>query len=130
MTYRHLLSLIKKKSVDGETQVSRSRNGTYKPLASYTEFESAFKTAPKKGPMPGEPDYAAWMRQELGKAQKLERRQWLQSLLEHTRGRGRWIALGGAVVGGVVLYMVLFTRTFWRLRRTVHNWFVSPTKKE
>jgi serine/threonine-protein kinase len=133
-THRQLLSLIKKKAVDADTPVGRSRNGDFRALGSYPEFSkylgkvkaakasavaehldhmmsSLHQEAPKKGSR--EPARSRGRQRGSLRGDPL----WLAV-------RKHWLLWSGAVTALFIAYLIIFQPMwFVKLRITIHQWF-------
>jgi serine/threonine-protein kinase len=133
-TNRQLLALIKKKAVDADTPVGRSRDGDFQALGSYPEFSSYLgKVKARKASAVAEhlDQMMSSLHQEAPKKSSPER--------ARSRGRDRgslrgvplwpavskhWLLWSGAAAALLIAWL-LIDQPMWfvKLRITIHQWF-------
>ena len=120
VTYRQVLAMLKKKAVEADTPASRSRNGVFRALGSYPEFNHLAKG--RAGKFAEQIDLTSWLSQEAPKKGSRERGRWRERLWP--TGPKRKLIWGGAAAVLVVAWFI-FSRTvwFWRLQNAIVHWF-------
>jgi eukaryotic-like serine/threonine-protein kinase len=115
ITTEELATLVKSGSIDSKAQISKTREGGYRAIATYPEFESHFrgKIAEKRAGR-GAEQYRSMLEQIEQEDQRRRRMKWLKGIFGKfgsAVGLIIWLAvLGVALVGGYFGVMWLLER--------------------